>query len=569
MRSSEKSHQSGGERSFEYDKLNRLTKVIFDDDKTQEMEYDFEGNLLKKVIVTSSAGTTVWQYEYDWLDRLYKVKKGTTTSNTLDTAIYTYDDLDNATVLEMPQAFLQYDFKFTDADEIEERKETNTNTSMVNFTENFTSDDDGNVLTRTRTVGADIHQITYEWDDFNKLISVASSLNGTPSTEAKQNNTFGVNGFRRKKVKKDGSLVSEYAAGLSTAVSKSAAATYSYIQGPQILGFLDDSDNLFVFIHDALGSVRDIVRGTDGVAVQAYSYDERGQQPVGSGTGSVDSPKTFIGGMSVNDDTGDSGLYLMGHRHYDPSLGRFLSRDPIGFAGDLNLYRYANGNPSTYNDPTGLRVPSPVASFFRGFATSAVVALAGSALLAFGGAAGLAIVATATIVGIGLFAADILGRVGTGQGYTLDEGAEILGGIAGGGLGSKALPKFRGASERSSMSPIRVKNPCRPTGIPGVMSFSDDAVSQFMSNNMNIFSRKLGRKIGQGRLPFSRGRAGFDQAKEVVRQTLLNATDVSGEFIMSGPRPAYEVYSANTGFSVRVSPQAEFITLIHGPTGRI
>ncbi len=46
----------------------------------------------------------------------------------------------------------------------------------------------------------------------------------------------------------------------------------------------------------------------------------------------------------------------MGHRHYDAQLGRFLSRDPIGFSGGVNLYEYAGANPSTFADPRGLFV---------------------------------------------------------------------------------------------------------------------------------------------------------------------------------------------------------------------
>ena len=74
-----------------------------------------------------------------------------------------------------------------------------------------------------------------------------------------------------------------------------------------------------------------------------------------STSSSFKSDKTWVGGLSVNDDVGDSGLYLMGHRHYDPSLGRFLSRDPIGFDGGLNLYSYADNNQSTLVDPFGLK----------------------------------------------------------------------------------------------------------------------------------------------------------------------------------------------------------------------
>lgn len=43
------------------------------------------------------------------------------------------------------------------------------------------------------------------------------------------------------------------------------------------------------------------------------------------------------------------------NRIYDPSLGRFLSRDPSGFAGGANVYRYA-ADPLLSRDPTGLRV---------------------------------------------------------------------------------------------------------------------------------------------------------------------------------------------------------------------
>ncbi len=41
-------------------------------------------------------------------------------------------------------------------------------------------------------------------------------------------------------------------------------------------------------------------------------------------------------------------------KHYNPNSGRFLSEDPIGFAGrDFNLYRYVGNNPNFKIDPTG------------------------------------------------------------------------------------------------------------------------------------------------------------------------------------------------------------------------
>ena len=42
-------------------------------------------------------------------------------------------------------------------------------------------------------------------------------------------------------------------------------------------------------------------------------------------------------------------------RYYNPATGRFLSEDPIGFAGSgPNLYAYANENPLRFTDPSGM-----------------------------------------------------------------------------------------------------------------------------------------------------------------------------------------------------------------------
>jgi RHS repeat-associated protein len=41
----------------------------------------------------------------------------------------------------------------------------------------------------------------------------------------------------------------------------------------------------------------------------------------------------------------ETGLLCLGQRYYDPGTGRFLNRDPIGYAGGINLYGYAGDNP--------------------------------------------------------------------------------------------------------------------------------------------------------------------------------------------------------------------------------
>ena len=50
----------------------------------------------------------------------------------------------------------------------------------------------------------------------------------------------------------------------------------------------------------------------------------------------------------------ETGLYYYRARYYDPKGGRFISKDPIGFAGgDVNLYRYVQNNSINRIDPTG------------------------------------------------------------------------------------------------------------------------------------------------------------------------------------------------------------------------
>lgn len=49
-----------------------------------------------------------------------------------------------------------------------------------------------------------------------------------------------------------------------------------------------------------------------------------------------------------------------GTRDYDPSIGRWLQKDPIKFeGGTTNLYEYVANDPVNHVDPSGLRRPLP------------------------------------------------------------------------------------------------------------------------------------------------------------------------------------------------------------------
>jgi RHS repeat-associated protein len=51
--------------------------------------------------------------------------------------------------------------------------------------------------------------------------------------------------------------------------------------------------------------------------------------------------------------TDDTGRTLLGHRFYDAGMGRFVTRDPIGYKGGINLYGFTGNNPVNESDPSG------------------------------------------------------------------------------------------------------------------------------------------------------------------------------------------------------------------------
>ena len=95
------------------------------------------------------------------------------------------------------------------------------------------------------------------------------------------------------------------------------------------------------------------VSGTSGSSVSAVSevYDA-----YGSRTAQSPQPEPWGYGAQAGYYTDlETGLILCTHRFYDPSNGRWLTRDPIGYRGGVNLYGYVGNDPGNYGDISGER----------------------------------------------------------------------------------------------------------------------------------------------------------------------------------------------------------------------
>jgi RHS repeat-associated protein len=86
------------------------------------------------------------------------------------------------------------------------------------------------------------------------------------------------------------------------------------------------------------------------------AYDDFGNLATNS-TETISNPFRYVGRYGVMTDLND--LLYMRARYYLPSLGRFVNKDPIGFAGGLNLYGYGGNNPISWVDPSGLKRWAP------------------------------------------------------------------------------------------------------------------------------------------------------------------------------------------------------------------
>jgi RHS repeat-associated protein len=197
----------------------------------------------------------------------------------------------------------------------------------------------------SKTDGTDVTQ--YDYSSRGELLSVALP-NGTFIEYV--HDPLG----RRIAKKVDSVIVEKYLwQGLTRLLaiydgSDNLLQRFEYADARMPVAMISDSYTYYL-TYDQVGSLR-IVADASGNVVKNIDYDSFGNV-ISDSDPSFEVPFGFAGGLHDR----DTGLVRFGYRDYDPDIGRWTAKDPIGFdGGDTDLYGYCINDPINLIDPYGL-----------------------------------------------------------------------------------------------------------------------------------------------------------------------------------------------------------------------
>ncbi len=211
----------------------------------------------------------------------------------------------------------------------------------------FSYDSNGNLVEKRGQGAISSNVTTYSWDKQNRLTGITQTgqPNANPNPILGNNAsdhitaTFSYDQFGRrtnKAININGTAndVSYVYDGDQAVGETSSTANTSQLTGLAIDEHIAryTGQEQLVYLTDALGSIIAQTKA-DGSFQNKYGYSPYGQ--VAKDTDDKQNPHQYTG--RENDNTG---LLFYRARYYMPSCGRFISEDPVGLNGGINLYSY-------------------------------------------------------------------------------------------------------------------------------------------------------------------------------------------------------------------------------------
>lgn len=232
--------------------------------------------------------------------------------------------------------------------------------------EAYLYDADGNLISDGRW--------NYTWDAENRLVSM-EAIAGVP-VEARKRLEYGYDYTGRriqKKVSVWSVVTNSYQLQSTTKfvydgwnlvaeLDGNNALVRSYIWGQDVsnslqgaggiggLLLINEGGTTYQTGYDGSGNVAALVKASGGTVAAIYDYDPFGQVLRATGEYANRNPFRF----STKYTELETGLVYYGFRYYNPSTGRWLSKDPMGEDGGVNLYAFVGNNPVSNVDALGL-----------------------------------------------------------------------------------------------------------------------------------------------------------------------------------------------------------------------
>lgn len=330
--------------TYGYDTASRIKTVAWNG--TTQATYQYSLNQPLQSVLQANGITQ--QYTYDGAKRL---KDLTYRSGATQVRKYSYGydrnhNIQNVTEYTGSAQASSYNFSYDAMDRI---------LTSDQFDEIYSYDGNGNRATlETVKSTPDALGATYEYDQWNRLKKVTTGANKVVEYVYNGDNLMverKENGITMRYYYDRDKIIAEGTVGTGNSVTPKA----SYLHGGTGLIMREDEANSSkaYYITNGHGDVTE-VRNASGTVLNSYSYDIWGN--VIQKTGSYPNPFLYSG--EYWDDT--TKLQYLRARWYDPSMGRFITKDT--YEGDitdpltLNLYTYVHNNPLIYTDPSGMCV---------------------------------------------------------------------------------------------------------------------------------------------------------------------------------------------------------------------
>jgi RHS repeat-associated protein len=327
---------------------------------------------------TSSEGVTGPMFRFDNVteDGLGRLKSGWEQisyqgQNKQHMLQYQYDmrsQLTNALITNIGGSPWIYDYHY--------RLDGNIDSKVVNVEGTTEYEYDGDIMTDATTGGNPVFSLT--WDENGRLTLKDETIDTTlvynwdgklrsatcsPNSISLKYDPFGNRVIKNSSINGNRKYIIDISGELPTILMEIRTTDYAvmktYIYANAEVLAQHDGDytaNRYFYLHDRLGSVREII-DADGAVQNSYTYDAFGKSFDSEYVENVTNPFKFTGQWF------DSEIeqYYLRARMYDPVLMRFTARDPVrgGFREPITLhkYLYCMNNPTNNIDPSGRICP--------------------------------------------------------------------------------------------------------------------------------------------------------------------------------------------------------------------